>query len=404
MNAFIEFISLPLLVLLVAKVFVFSGLSVSHYVQSHKKSLRQRRVKFTPEVSVIVPAYNEGLVVVNCVKSLLKQTYKNLEIIIVDDGSSDDTRHLGEQLQEQYASVRFYAKKNGGKASALNHGIARSSGEIIVCIDADSIFIPGTIKHLVESFIDPLVGAVGGNVKVANRENVLSRHQATEYVQGLTIQRKAFAFMNSMTIISGAIGAFRKEALDKIGGYSSDTLVEDMDITLSIARAGYKIEYNPRAIAYTEAPENIGDFLKQRQRWVFGGLQILKKHQDMIFNPEYREMGMLSLPYFMIFPWIDVLISLLFGVVVIHAFFVNGVFQLVEFYLLMTALQGLVTFGAILMDKEDKKLLLLIPFESLWYSHVISFATVKAATQYLAKVPARWNKLERLGKNLAPQS
>ncbi|MBA3788867.1 glycosyltransferase family 2 protein [Patescibacteria group bacterium] len=400
---FVEFLMLTLLLLLAAKILIFCVLSGTHHKTSKGKTRRNKGIHYNPPVSIIVPAYNEELTVKNCVQSLLKQSYKNCEIILVDDGSTDTTRMVCAGLAASYPrNITFYTKNNGGKASALNYGIRNSRGDIIVSIDADSLFVTDTVKHLVESFKDPRVGAVGGNVKVANRANLLSKQQAAEYISGLTIQRKAFAQINCMQIISGAIGAFRKEALMKVGGYSSDTLVEDMDITISIAKIGYKVEYNAEAIAYTEAPETIADFLKQRVRWIFGGFQILKKHNDMIFNAQYGKMGMIALPYFMIFPWIDVLISFLFVFTVLRTIFLGKLLEFIPFYILMATIQATIMLYALVMDKEDKRLLWLSSIDSLWYNHLIAFATLKAATKYVFGITQSWNKLERLGKNLIP--
>ena len=300
------FISITLLFLLFIKVSFFLYFSVLHQKEARADEFNDKKICYTPSVSILVPAYNEEIVLENCVKSLIRQDYpNNYEVIIVDDGSTDDTKVVGEALAEKYSRVRFYSKVNGGKASALNYGIQKSRGKIVVCIDADSILADDALLHLVRPLADLSVGAVGGNVKVANRSKLLNLHQATEYIVGLNIQRRAFSQFGCMQVISGAIGAFRKSVLVEVGGYSDDTIVEDMDITVAIAKAGYQVKFSPNAVAYTEAPESIKDFMKQRYRWTIGGFKVLKKYREMIFNKEYGRFGMVGLPYFLIFPWID---------------------------------------------------------------------------------------------------
>jgi len=358
--------------------------------------------KYKPLVSIIVPAYNEELTLENCIKSLRKQTYKNIEIVIVDDGSKDKTKDLGKLLESKYSNVSFFSKKNGGKASALNYGIYRANGEIVISMDADSMFLIDTIRQLVLSFCNPNVVAVGGNVKVVNRQKLINKFQAVEYITGLGIQRRAFASLNCMQVISGAVGAFRRKELIEVGGYSTDTIVEDMDITISLARLGHKIDYNANAIAYTEAPETINDFIKQRYRWVYGGFQVVRKHRDLIFNAKYKNIGLIGMPYFLLFPWVDVLISFLFFFAVIRVIFSGYWIGMLVFYLFMSFVQSTILIYALLMDKEKKRLVVLSGFDSLWYNHLISFITIKAGVNYLMGRKTSWNKLVRLGRNFAP--
>ena len=400
---FITFVSWGLLLLMAFKLIFFVYFSRIHF-RSGKNAIEtyQYNICYQPDVSIIVPAYNEELVLENCVKSLLKLDYPSFEVIVVDDGSSDATATIGKKLEAEYPQVRCLLKSNGGKANALNYGIEHASGEIIVCIDADSIFDSKALFHLTLPFADPNVGAVGGNVKVANRSKVLNIHQATEYIVGLNIQRRAFAQLDCMQVISGAIGAFKKDVLLEIGGYSTDTIVEDMDITVSIAKAGYKVRFNAYAIAYTESPESITDFIKQRYRWTIGGFKVLKKHKDMLFNGNYGMMGMVGLPYFLIFPWIDVTVSLLFILIILKVLVTGNYLAFILFFSGMLVVQSLLMYYALYMDKERKHLMLFVAIESLWYIHLLNFITLKAAINYFSGKEVTWNKLVRLGKNLAP--
>ena len=378
---------------------LFTTFSTIHHRNSAQG--RKRIGKYKPFVSIIIPCFNEELTIKNCVNSLIRQSYTYFEIIIVDDGSSDNTKELGKELANKYPKkVFFYSKSNGGKASALNYGIMRASGEIVVSMDADSIFLRDTLRQLVLSFYNQEVVAVGGNVRVANRSKFIGKYQAVEYINGLNLQRRSFAFMNCMQVISGAIGAFRKDKLLEIGGYSSDTIVEDMDLTVSIAKAGGKVDYNGKAIAYTEAPESIKDFLKQRHRWTIGGFQVLKKHKELLFNPKYKSLGLIGIPYFLLFPWVDVLISTLFFFAILRVLSGGSLMELAFFYLCICLIQGFLTFYSLKMDKEDKKLASIAGIESLWYNHLISFVTVKAGFNFLKGSSVSWNKIPRLGKNI----
>jgi poly-beta-1,6 N-acetyl-D-glucosamine synthase len=357
------------------------------------------KISYTPTVSIVIPAYNEELVLHNCISSLLNLDYKDYKIIIVDDGSTDKTPIIGRALARKHSKVSFTRKKNAGKALALNHGIKKSNSEIIVCIDADSNLKQDALWHLTLPFADLRVGAVGGNVKVVNRERLLNRHQAVEYIVGLNIQRRAFSHVGCMQVISGAIGAFRKDLLLQIGGYSNDTLVENMDITIAVSKAGYDVIFAPQAIAYTEAPESIKDFFKQRYRWTLGGFKIVKKYREMIFNKKYGAMGMIGLPYFMFFPWIDVSISLLLVLTLIVVAITGNYLLLLLFLLVMLSIQATLVIYALRIDRENWNMVFLVILENIWYSHLINYITVKAGIDYLRKKDTTWNKVTRFGKN-----
>lgn len=390
------YLSVIMLALLAVKIGVFLRGSSQH----HKAHRRQTSVLTTnPLVTIVVPCYNEELVLENCVRSLKRQTYTNTEIMLVDDGSSDLTQKLGTHLAERYDNVQLLTKSNGGKASALNAGIARTRGSIVICMDADSMFPTTTVEQLVLSFQDPDIDAIGGNVRVANRTNTMGRHQAAEYISGLTIQRRTFAHLGCMQVISGALGAFRRDALETIGGYSEDTIVEDMDITVSLAKAGLNVSYNPDAIAYTEAPERVGDFLKQRYRWTFGSFQVAAKHRDMLANREFGRMGMIGLPYAVFFPWVDATISVLLLIAVIRAAILGNGWALLAFYVVLTTIQVSILTYALIIDNENKKLAVMAAVEHLFYSHLINMTTIWAGVNYMKGKKTSWNKLRRFGRN-----
>jgi poly-beta-1,6 N-acetyl-D-glucosamine synthase len=398
--------SLMLLFILMIKVGVFLYFSISHLKRSHKHdvSLEERKICFTPSVSIIVPAYNEELVLKNCIASLAKLDYPTFEIIIIDDGSKDKTAQIGQDLTSEFSNVKFYTKENGGKALALNYGVSKAHSEIIVCIDADSILQKDALWHITLPFYDRSIGAVGGNVKVVNRENLLNLHQALEYIVGLNIQRRAFSHLDCMQVISGAIGAFRRDVLNEVGGYSHDSLVEDMDITIAVQRAGYRVVFASKAIAYTESPESITDFIKQRRRWTLGGFKVIYKYRDMLFNRKYGQIGVIGLPYFLIFPWVDVMVSFMLILSLVSVFLSGNFLLLLLVLVLMVAIQMILVIYALRIDDEPWYLVLLVALENIWFSHMINVITVISAFDFITNKKTYWNKVTRLGKNIMPSS
>ncbi|MDI6821741.1 MAG: glycosyltransferase [Actinomycetota bacterium] len=221
-----------------------------------------------PRVSILVPAYNEEKVIGNCINWLLQTTYPNYEIIVVDDGSTDGT--ADEVLKFAHYQVKLIRKPNGGKASALNEGIRNSDGEILVMMDADTKFEPNTVGELVRHFKDPKIGAVSGNIKVGNRNTILTLWQSMEYIMSCNLDRRMMSILNCITVVPGPVGAFRREAIEEAGYFSSETLAEDTDMTMSIRKLGYKICYEDHAVAWTEAPNDLSGLWKQRYRWSYG--------------------------------------------------------------------------------------------------------------------------------------
>ncbi|MFX1535962.1 MAG: glycosyltransferase family 2 protein, partial [Promethearchaeota archaeon] len=208
-----------------------------------------------PLVTVIVPAYNEEKAIGKTAETLLRLSYPNKEIIIVDDGSTDRTL----EVARSYAKgdlVKVVKKPNGGKWDALNSGIKESKGKFIVCIDADTLLDQNAIQRLIKHFNDPKIAAVAGNVKVGNRSSILTKLQALEYIVGINLHRRTEASFQKVTVVPGPIGAFRASILKEIGLFEGDTFAEDADITIRILKAGYKTVFEPRAFGYTEAPKS----------------------------------------------------------------------------------------------------------------------------------------------------
>jgi len=382
---------------IVGMILTFQTMVLVAFSYLHYSTKKFERTNYFPLVSVIVPCYNEALTLKNCITSILSQTYKNYEILIIDDGSTDSTLEVANSLSD--TKIRTFTKPNGGKASALNYGIERSNGEIIVSLDADSIFLPNTLSKLISPFSDPEIIAVCGNIKISNRNTLLTKLQSLEYISGLNIQRRAFAYLNCMQIISGAIGAFRKTQLVEVGGYSRDTLVEDMDVTVTLAKKGYKIEYISSAIAYTESPESLHDFHKQRYRWSYGLFEVIQKHKPILFKT--TRIGIIGLPYILISLILETFLTLSIPLIMVVDIFFNLSYNTLAIFLMVLLSRCIIFLYTFHLDKENKKLILFTPIYMVYIQYV-NLITIKALFHFTTGKKASWNKIKRLGKNTLP--
>ena len=296
--------SASLVMFVIRNLVTFGGAYLHKRVEKHDSNYAP--ANGTPLVTVIVPAYNEEKAIGKTVDALLKLSYVNKEIIIVDDGSTDRTFEVAE-THAKSSFTRVVKKPNGGKWDALNTGIKVAKGEFIVCIDADTLLDPNAIQQLVRHFKDPKIAAVAGNVKVGNRRGLLTKLQALEYIVGINLHRRSEAYLQNVTVVPGPIGAFRTSVIKEIGLFEGDTFAEDADITIRILKAGYKTAFEARALAYTEAPTSMTSLAKQRYRWYRGSLQVLSKHKDMTFNTKYGRTGTFVFPWRIfngiIYPW-----------------------------------------------------------------------------------------------------
>ncbi len=274
-----------------------------------------------PPVSVIIPAYNEEKVIVDSVARVLASDYPALELIVADDGSKDRTSELVRQHFGNDPRVTLLTLVNGGKASALNRSLLQAKGEIVIALDADTQFLPDTIAKLVRWFADPRIGAVAGNARVGNRINLVTRWQAVEYVTAQNVERRALDALGAITVVPGAVGAWRREALDAVGGYPEDTLAEDQDLTIAIQRQGWRVAYDVEAIALTEAPESFKALGKQRYRWSFGTLQCLWKHREVLKHGRPRGLAWFGMPQAWLFQIIFAAISPLIDLALILSIF-----------------------------------------------------------------------------------
>ncbi len=286
---------------------------------------RRRQVfdpAFQPTVSVLIAAFNEEKVIGRTLASVLRSDYPLHEVIVIDDGSKDNTAQTALDLFGTHPKVRVVKQENGGKAGALNHGLELASGEILFCVDADTQLDERAVGCLVRHFSDPKIGAVAGNVKVGNRINWLTRWQSIEYITSQNMDRRAYAEINTVTVVPGAIGAWRREAVVEAGAYSTDTLAEDMDLTWRIRRAGYVIETDNEAVAHTEAPDTLRGFFKQRFRWAYGTLQCLWKHRSALGRHGW--FGRLALPMLWVFQILFQAIAPLVDIQLLYSLAVYG--------------------------------------------------------------------------------
>jgi cellulose synthase/poly-beta-1,6-N-acetylglucosamine synthase-like glycosyltransferase/peptidoglycan/xylan/chitin deacetylase (PgdA/CDA1 family)/spore germination protein YaaH len=247
-------------------------------------------------VSVLIPAFNEAQVIEKSVRRVLASEEVRIEIIVIDDGSTDDTSAIVRTAFADEPRVRLLTLENGGKAVALNRGMVLASGDVIVALDADTQFETTTIARLSRWFVDPKIGAVAGNAKVGNRVNLVTRWQSVEYVTAQNLERRALDRFDAITVVPGAVGAWRRAALDEVGGYPVDTLAEDQDLTIAIQRAGWGVAYDVEAVAWTEAPETFRALARQRFRWAFGTLQCLWKHGAILRERKPAGLALVGIP------------------------------------------------------------------------------------------------------------
>lgn len=350
-----------------------------------------------PPVSVIVPAYNEEANIAATVASLLDTDYPGtVEVIVVDDGSTDGTALVVESIA--LPAVRLIRKPNGGKPSALNAGIGVARAEILVLVDGDTVFQRDTIRHLVAPLADPRVGAVSGNTKVANRGGVLGRWQHIEYVIGFNLDRRMFDVLRCMPTVPGAIGAFRRSVLARLGGVPGDTLAEDTDLTMAICRTGLRVVYEEKALAWTEAPSSLRQLWRQRYRWCYGTMQAMWKHRrSVIERGGSGRFGRRCLPYLTLFqillplfaPAID--LFALFGVV-----FLDPAAPILT-WLVFVAAQAAAGAYALWLDGERIRPLWTLPLQQFVYRQLMYLVVVQSVVTALLGARLGWHTIRRTG-------
>lgn len=396
-------------VLGVGRLLIIGALALVQRVKRHQD--RAIPTTFAPAVSVVIPAYNEEKVISQTIDSLLAQQYRGeLDIIVVDDGSRDGTYQQARATHGEHARVRVFTKANGGKASALNFGIAHAFHDIVIALDADTLFARDAVAELVQPLTDERVGAVAGNAKVGNRINIVTRWQALEYVTSQNLDRRAFSLLDCITVVPGAVGAWRRQVVQEVGGFKEDTLAEDQDLTLAVRRAGYSVAYADGAIALTEAPDTLRALARQRFRWSFGTLQCAWKHRGALFRRRYGTLGWIALPNVWLFqlllPALSPIADLMFVFSLLSVwasrtshggtYALVNLEQVLTYYAVFLLVDWAAAMIAFLMEpREDKSLSWLIFVQRFAYRQVMYWVVVKSFAAAVRGHVVGWGKLER---------
>ena len=390
---------------------VFDRLRQRHYGKPGEAE------SYQPEVAVLIPAYNEEKVIERTVRAVLESNYPNLRVIVIDDGSGDKTLEVARKAfaaEEASGRVLILTKPNSGKAAALNLGLEHlRDEEIFISIDADTVIARGAISRLVPHFLDPTVGAVAGNAKVGNRINLWTRWQALEYITSQNFERRALNTLGAVSVVPGAIGAWRTSAVHEAGGFHTDTVAEDADLTMALLERGYRVQYEDLALAYTEAPVNANGLMRQRFRWSFGILQSVWKHRAAFGRKGV--LGWIALPNIVIFqillPLVSPFIDLMFSVGAVW-YYIQKYFhpesadpasfqRLVMFFVAFLVIDFFASAIAFALERrrpdarEDTWLLSQVWLQRFAYRQLFSVVLLKTLKRAIEGQRFAWDKLER---------
>jgi len=384
-----------------------------------RKPRRNLSPGYNPRVAVLIPAYNEETVIVRTIRSVLNSDYKNLHILVIDDGSLDRTADVA---REAYAAeiaagrVQVLTKANGGKAAALNYALVRLTEEVYVGIDADTVIAADAISKLIPHFEDPRIGAMAGNAKVGNRVNLWTRWQALEYITSQNFERRALDLFHVVTVVPGAIGAWRTAPVKAAGGYPVNTVAEDADLTMNLLEQGLRVDYEDRALAFTEAPIDAKGLMRQRFRWSFGTLQAIWKHRAAFIRN--KAMGLFALPNILIFqmflPLVSPFIDLMFVWGIVNYFIERhyhpeaasaaSLQKLMAYFVTFLLIDFVTSSIAFSLErrhpanKGDGWLLFHIWLQRFAYRQVFSIVLFKTLKRAIDGKPFNWDKIERTAK------
>jgi peptidoglycan-N-acetylglucosamine deacetylase len=411
----VQWFRLGIASIFVAGIVLVSGRALIIGLLAFIEKLRPERAVLSdppPSVTVLIPAHNEENVIEQTVTSVLASNLPNLQVIVVNDGSADRTGELLDRRFGQDERVRIIHQVNRGKAAALNVAMSQADTEIVVTIDADTEVEPDAIRKLLRHFSDPKTGAVAGNVKVGNRSRWLTRWQALEYITSQNMEKRAFDLLNCITVVPGALGAWRKKAIDAAGGITADTVAEDADLTIAIRRLGWRISYDEEAIAWTEAPETPGALIRQRFRWTFGTLQSFWKHSGTLFRPKCGTLGWIALPNIFIFQLALPLISPIIDLMFLGSLLLWGLAQLriarlpqlwtsadversVLFFLGFLLIDVFTCFLAFALEKkEDWTLLIPVLLQRFYYRQLMYMVLFRSVKEAVSGRPVGWRGVE----------
>jgi biofilm PGA synthesis N-glycosyltransferase PgaC len=400
----ISFVFLAFFLVLMSRhvlLLVFSVLDQIDRTLADRREKKRTRPPFLPLISIVAPAFNEGKVIEASIRSLLTLDYPHYEVLIIDDGSTDDTLERARALEGEYPNARVQVlwKPNGGKSSALNFGIARAAGDFFLCMDSDSALARDSLRAMVRYLEDPDVAAVAGAVEVTNLDTLWSKLQYLEYVKGLNLVRRAQGFVRGVSIVPGPIGLFRKSAVAGVGHYAHDTFAEDCDLTLKLLMDGWKICYEPRAVARTEAPEDLIPLIKQRYRWTRGILQAMKKHGGALLGTKGSFVSTLML-WYMVF---EALIWPAMTAVTVLFLLLAGMDSAIRpaalyFWVMLVALDTATTLYCLAIDGKNVLYAFLAPLERMMFTIVLDVCRGLASIEELFGIQMSWGKLDRKGR------
>jgi peptidoglycan-N-acetylglucosamine deacetylase len=376
-----------------------------------RRRLQLAPSSWQPSVSILVPAYNEARVIGKSLEALLQSHYSKYEVIVIDDGSTDRTA----QVVQEYSSdprIRLVVREHEGKSRALNAGIQEARGEIVVTTDADTLLDPDFIPRVLTEFEDSRVAAVSGNIKVGNRHFLLAGWQSIEYITAYNLDRRAYALLNCISVLPGAASAWRRQELLAVGGFAHDTLAEDADLTVRLRRLGLRVGYADRALAWTESPQSVRNFLKQRRRWSYGTLQVLWKHRDVLFRPKYGALGFVAFPSALIYLGLVLLAPLMEGSILWALLqygtsliwdrsemppLLDSTFGPIIFCLLLIGVEWSLSLIGFLLDGESRRPLIWVPIQRLAMRWLLYCVMLLSMLEAIRGLHVNWSKVERTG-------
>lgn len=350
--------------------------------------------RWKPKVSIVVPAHNEGEVIEDAIESLLDIDYPNKEIIVIDDGSTDDT-YLKARWYAQRGLIKLFRKEGGGsKASALNYGFAFASGDIIVFLDADTRIQRETLEEIISPFTKPEIVAVAGNVRVLNDGNLLGKMQAYEYLVAMEMGRQFQSILNLLLVIPGAFGAFRRRLLHEVGVMDEDTITEDFDMVFKMKKTGGTLFFNRNAVAWTVVPSSWKEWFRQRIRWARGELQTLRKHSDVILKMSLGVKDFLSTLDMIITDIVLLYLRTIWFVFLPFIFREIPLWDLMRliatFYLILEAMQAVTAVIVSPRGRREVKYLPLIPIITFFYRPIYALVRFVAYTEEMIGLRAEW--------------